>query len=1018
MSSKIKYSCLLLLLLSFLFGNLASAEEIFIEAETFDVSGDGWQVVKGGGAKKASMATSLWGATGSNNSIANKQISITKAGDYRLWVRYIQFINYRGPFTVAVYKNNNKLAEKHFDLAAKDGINNDFLWEYFDLELPVGEITLKLNKYNNQKCPTYTRHVDCFLLTTDKELIPDHIKYGPQTYMRVTLSDVYDRPLYVHIFADHYRAPWYGHYSISKDGIENRISPSRSAAYFASGEQTPWCNITPMLYQDSGAILIIRTAYSYAESTPKLKAKFEFATAPNAESIVKVIERESEPAYMHIVMPPDFTTSENVTLCKMDSEYAFETGQIADNMIWPTVGKKPTSFPFFVSTYISPESMDLSVVERELQTLANFGFNGPDGASELLRSYGFKKTMIHGGLWGDKKNNNYLEPELTTMRSRAQTAVKAFKDKGGRVENIDYCMLTDEPQGAPTSQLVTSEVSKARFRSWLVDQGINLLELLPGVEGIVSWDLVRPVLESEQDQYPALHYYTQKFRTYSLGDFMAVQKDILHEAYGSDFPVNVNFSDGAIYYANFYGQGVDYFELMEATGQNAIWSEDWANISSTYQCGTYNVDLMRAAARRANAHVGNYLIAHAGRRPWDTKLKGISTVARGVKTLRNFHYGPSWAGHEGGMWYVNTGNWYANAELVHEIGGAEDLLSQAKPMKADVAILYSSSTDIWTLGKNYAYGFDRMHTWLALAHAQIPVDILSERDIEDGVLDGYKVCYFSGPNLTRKAADKLKTWLDNGGTLVLTAGAGSKDEYNQPLTTLEEVLPVTRGSLEEMESFLASGRYLDTLKARDNVLVGSTALEVLSVRQRLTSKADAEVLGTFGDGSAALIKGSVGAGTVYSYGFLPSLYYIKEALVARKEVEKRVSNPQIPVAKIVVSDEELIGRSYNPWKYPQAVRDVIIMPLQEPCVKRPLKCSVPLVDAVLMESTGGLVIPLANYTLQPLAEVKLEVRVAGQVGRIESIHHGQLIFKTTGSTIEFSLPLQETDIIKIYFAEN
>jgi hypothetical protein len=91
------------------------------------------------------------------------------------------------------------------------------------------------------------------------------------------------------------------------------------------------------------------------------------------------------------------------------------------------------------------------------------------------------------------------------------------------------------------------------------------------------------------------------------------------------------------------------------------------------------------------------------------------------------------------------------------------------------------------------------------------------------------------------------------------------------------------------------------------------------------------------------------------------------------------------------------------------------MPLQEPYVETSLKCSVPLVDAVLMESTGGLVIPLANYTLQPLEEVGLEVKVAGSVERIESIHHGQLSFTTIGSSVEFSLPLQETDIIKIYF---
>ncbi len=853
----------------------------------------------------------------------------------------------------------------------------------------------------------------------------------PQTYMRVTLADIYNKPLYVHIFADHFKAPWYANYSISKSGMVANIYPGSNGAdtgdYLKSGEQTPWVNITPMLYEDSnaaksGARLAISTRYTYWEVTPKLKAKIEFATAPDEESIVKVIEREYEPAYINIVMPSDLATAGNIARCKTDSEYASDFGQLADNMSWPTIGKKPGSFPFFLTTSLTTSDMDRSIVERELKTLSNFGFNGPDDGSALLRSYGLEKKYINGGLWGYMNNSNYLEPNVATMRTKAQAAANAFRDKGGSVEEINYCKLTDEPVGATTAKLVESEVYRSRFRSWLQEQRKSLSELLPGVEGTLSWELVRPVLESERDQYPALHYYTQKFRTYAMGDFMAVQKDVLQEAYGGDFPVNANFSDGAVYYANFYGLGVDYFELMETTEQNAIWSEDWCNISSTFQCGAYNVDLMRAAARRNNAHVGNYLIAYADRKPWDTKLKGISAIARGVKTLQNFYYGPYWTGHEGG-WYLNTENWYANAELTREIGGAEDLLVSAKPMKAEVAILYSSSTDIWTngsnvttdTGKNYAYGFDRMHTWLALTHAQIPVDILSERDIADGVLDGYKVCYFSGPNLTQKAADKLKTWLNNGGTLVLTAGAGTKNEYNQPLTTLEDVLPAMRASLEVPQRYTSSGRYIDTLVAQDNVTAGNASMEVLSVRQKQIPKAGAEVLGTFSDSSAAIVKGTSGRGTVYSYGFLPSLSYIKEALVEKKSVANRVTNPTIPAANLVVSDEELIGRSYNPWKYPQAVRNVITMPLQEPYVETSLKCSVPLVDAVLMESTGGLVIPLANYTLQPIEEVGLEVKVAGSVERIESIHHGQLSFTTIGSSVKFSLPLQETDIIKIYF---
>lgn len=1014
---KIKYVCFWLMMAFFLLGITATASEIFVEAEDFQISGTGWRKVEGGQARLASMVASLWGATGPVDSTASTTLAVTEEGAYRLWVRYLQRQDYSGPFTVALFRGNEKLAEKHFDLKPKNTVNNDYVWDYFDLPLAVGGVEIRLGKYNEENSYNYTRHVDCMLLTTNKSsTAPDHMNYGPQTYMRVTLADIYERPLYIHIFADHYRAPWYVHYAISKNGIETRTSPSGgSAALLKGGERTEWINITPMLYQDSGARLEIRTAYSYNESTPRFKGTIELASAPSEDAIVRVIERDSEPSYMHIVMPPNLSTAENLALCMTEQDYADVAGEIADNMQWPSIGKNPQDFPFFITANINPLKTDAKVYAREFKTLVNFGYNGfARSEGEYIKEYGFDKLKISGELWTLRDNSNYLMPREAEMRTKAQKAADTFRANGASSDDIVYCMLMDEPPGAPLNHLVGQKEPTEKFRVWLQEQGKGLAELLPGIEGDLSWEQVRPVNDTERDKYPALHYFTQKFRTYALGNFMELQSGILQEAYGAKIPMVANFSDGAVYYANFYGQGVDYFELMETTGQNAICSEDWANGASTYQFGAYNIDLMRAAARRSGSSVHNLLIAYSGRKPWDVKLKGMSAVGRGVDSLTNFYYGPSWNGHEKG-WFNNPSNWYDNAELVREIGGAEDLLTSAKPIKAEIAILYSSSTDIWTLKHNYAYGFDRMHNWLALTHAQIPVDIISEYDLEAGLLDEYRVCYFSGPNLTRKAAQKLQEWVNAGGTLIVTAGAGSKDEYNQPLATLDNILPVQRASLEELQRFLSSGKYLDTLTTRDRVAVNGATLDVLSVRQKMSAGSDAEVLGRFQDGTPAIVRGQAGKGTVYSFGFLPSLSYIKPALVARKQLEQNVGDIGVVYSKERVSEEQLIGRSQNPWQYPAEIRDVIILPVQDPCIKRPLSSSEALVDAMYMKSTDGVVIPLSNYTLQPISEVDFTVRVERDVARVESVHQGELSFRKINSQIEFSLPLVDTDIIKIYY---
>src|SRR5690606_30538042 len=154
----------------------------------------------------------------------------------------------------------------------------------------------------------------------------------------------------------------------------------------------------------------------------------------------------------------------------------------------------------------------------------------------------------------------------------------------------------------------------------------------------------------------------------------------------------------------------------------------------------------------------------------------VSEAARGIKAFKSFAYGPRWATHEGSPWQTATAIWFDHATAVREIGAVEDLLLPAQPRPAEVALFYSSASDAWTHKRNLAFGFERMHTWLALTHAQVPVDVVHESEVEQGLLEQYKVCYLSDPHLTRASAVKLRSWVERGGTLILTAGAAQFDE--------------------------------------------------------------------------------------------------------------------------------------------------------------------------------------------------------------------------------------------------
>src|SRR4051812_43365349 len=328
--------------------SLARASEVFIEAESFKSSG-GWEVRSGPEARSASGTAMLHGGTGAKDGVATATVSIKDAGHYRIWVRYSSHPKWRGPFHVSALAGGRVLGDGLFDAAFEGKTARDTeTWRSFEAELPEGEVILKLSKHENQNAGGLARMVDCLLLTMDDKLVPNHLKYGTQTYVRVTLGEGYDKPAYIHIFADHFHAPWYQHYSLGRAGAVASTAPKKGDL-LKSGESTGWCNISPIIFQDSGAMLHMTGRHSYTDYAERLRATFEFSTAPDEKSIVRTLKVDNQPGTIAIFAPPNLVTPENVALLKTDREIADATGKMADAYAWPTYGKPREKFPFFVS---------------------------------------------------------------------------------------------------------------------------------------------------------------------------------------------------------------------------------------------------------------------------------------------------------------------------------------------------------------------------------------------------------------------------------------------------------------------------------------------------------------------------------------------------------------------------------------------------------------------------------------------------------------------------------------------
>jgi hypothetical protein len=269
--------------------------------------------------------------------------------------------------------------------------------------------------------------------------------------------------------------------------------------------------------------------------------------------------------------------------------------------------------------------------------------------------------------------------------------------------------------------------------------------------------------------------------------------------------------------------------------------------------------------------------------------------------------------------------------------------------------------------------------------------------------------------------------------LYLSAGAASRDEFNRPLDAFDSHLPADRGTLETLQPYLNSGSYVYILQPQDRVSADGLTMEVLSVRQRQMPREHSDVLATFGDESAAIVRAKVGKGMIYSAGFLPALDYIKQAVVARRQLlvtkssdEEAVANlTAAPTPTLDVPDKQAaakptadgrLDRSYNPWEFSAEVRDLILQPVRAAGVDPPLTCSVPLVDVVLLQAKNGAVIPIANYTLAPLEKVEFSLRSPRAIARIETIHHADIAFESTeNGIVKFSLPLDASDYIKIHY---
>lgn len=352
--------------------------------------------------------------------------------------------------------------------------------------------------------------------------------------------------------------------------------------------------------------------------------------------------------------------------------------------------------------------------------------------------------------------------------------------------------LMDEPAGM---NFAGTEYER-QFADYLQEQHLS-----PGFFGKGSWEDVKPILLGWREFFPArarldlkdedarrLFYWSAKYWNYSTARLYAIATRKV-EKYAPDTPTRVNFGPPWWYDYGTLPRGIDAFEFGRLRSITLGFNEDWVgqgNARVPLEMNTLLIDWSRAAARPNTPLLGSYITRDSDRAT--VKLRTFAALAREAKIFDFYYYGPAYTFFD--HWSDNFPMVQGVAELTRDIGAVDEILWQGRAPRAEVALLYSQSWPVWK--NDDTEQIDQMMAYVALLHAGIPVDIVSDTEIADGRFAAryYKCLYVANESIPTAAAGAIGQWVKNGGHLWASGWAGMSDEYNTPNGRWDEMLGI------------------------------------------------------------------------------------------------------------------------------------------------------------------------------------------------------------------------------------
>ena len=705
---------------------------------------------------------------------------------------------------------------------------------------------------------------------------------------------------------------------------------------------------------------------------PQRDLVIELATAPGEASVVKSFNDKFQGSLTSVLVSPNLAADkDSLELASQMAQRHLEWAKQATGGVAYT----PKQL-ILETTFWAPERPEVNLIQAEAARLLGFSMINNQSPEVAAKNFYKQPGATHDVTFAPSTTREKINGQIAAI-------APAMKKK---LTSGSLLHFSDEVTAGRCLNL--PEV-REMFIAWLQVKGIT-----PGDVGLSSFDNI-PLLDTPEQLKAALainpkanriFYLCCRFRQEVTTERFGWLTEEAHRQIRGDLITSTLFPDHPYLGGTGMGMGmtadhtwgsfslaIDWFEMARTKAVDLIGTEDWLGLQymfgpdSTFE--GFQLMGFFATLIRSGGH------GDATCMTWITpsdennlRLKSASAMAQGSKHIYFWAYGPTATSTEN-YWSDIRSAYDGMAHLSKQMAKSEHIIGPGKTRTTKVAILYSISSDIWQ-PYEYVHMLNRRGLYYSLIHDQYLVDFIPEEDILAGRLTNYDVLYTSDPCLHEGVVPKIDDWVKQGGWLIGTCGAGSRNQYNEPVDGLATIFGLKPGPTitPQTGNFWYRGAwsgipYTDEMNGQ--FPSGKTIkLGVIGTKATIELNG-ATAIATYKDGGTAATTFDYGSGKAIYFGSCPGITYFKEAgYVLDKLAEK----------------------------WPAEIRTVINAPLVARPVQPLLKLSHPIVEAGVYDAPAGTALVLANFTYAPIDELQVRLATPKGVTKITSIESGNISF--------------------------